>query len=455
MKMITRLTQNQLYRLIVWVAALIWSLLISTLALMGSAHQLSWTLCLVAIVIVIMAAQLGSPVFAPHRARWIYAVGFLTYAALSYGILRGTPPEDQKIWCLITLLPLWQQIFRKDAAISLKPDSRKIRGLLMVTVPGILLVSATLLVRITFQETFATLGTGISYWLFLPTWTHSVVQTQTQTKHRPSTLTSTLPSLFLVTMTLGIVLRFPFVSGTLSGMAIPLLLTGPIFFPWMGLSGHSRGAAYFTIGITGLAVTLHTVINPVILIGILIGALLSLMMWWGPYVSYTDYPQVRGIALLGVAMALSVLAYHFAGFFNPEAFSPVILSVLFIAILTLPKTVPLVPSQSVQSKGEAGDTEPGSLLIPSRMIADQPSQQTILAEQWLFRCGLTPQEKKITQLLLDGYSNKEITSELYISINTLKTHLRNIYRKTDTANRRELISRYKRGDHTRPSAATS
>ncbi len=52
---------------------------------------------------------------------------------------------------------------------------------------------------------------------------------------------------------------------------------------------------------------------------------------------------------------------------------------------------------------------------------------------------LTRQERRIADLLLRGYSNHEIMEELYISINTLKTHLRNIYRKTKTKDRHDLI----------------
>lgn len=54
---------------------------------------------------------------------------------------------------------------------------------------------------------------------------------------------------------------------------------------------------------------------------------------------------------------------------------------------------------------------------------------------------LTPQERRIVSLLVQGRHNPEIIRELYISINTLKTHLRNIYRKTHTQNRRELVQK--------------
>lgn len=53
---------------------------------------------------------------------------------------------------------------------------------------------------------------------------------------------------------------------------------------------------------------------------------------------------------------------------------------------------------------------------------------------------LTPREKEIAILLYKKLSNKEICELLCISNNTLKTHLRNIYRKTGAANRKELRS---------------
>lgn len=53
---------------------------------------------------------------------------------------------------------------------------------------------------------------------------------------------------------------------------------------------------------------------------------------------------------------------------------------------------------------------------------------------------LTTREKEILQLILDGKSNKEICSQLFIEQNTLKTHIKNIYKKTNCSKRDECIN---------------
>lgn len=54
---------------------------------------------------------------------------------------------------------------------------------------------------------------------------------------------------------------------------------------------------------------------------------------------------------------------------------------------------------------------------------------------------LTSREKELVKLVKQGLSNKEIGDKLFISVNTVKKHLQNLYQKTNVANRTELCYR--------------
>jgi len=57
--------------------------------------------------------------------------------------------------------------------------------------------------------------------------------------------------------------------------------------------------------------------------------------------------------------------------------------------------------------------------------------------------SLSKQETAISNLILEGKSNKEIANELFISLSTVKTHITNIYHKLDVSNRNELVLKFK------------
>ncbi|PCJ00670.1 MAG: hypothetical protein COB15_02540 [Flavobacteriales bacterium] len=54
---------------------------------------------------------------------------------------------------------------------------------------------------------------------------------------------------------------------------------------------------------------------------------------------------------------------------------------------------------------------------------------------------LTEREKEIYKELSKGKTNKEIATTLFVSVNTVKTHLKSIYRKLNVKNRTQAVKR--------------
>ena len=54
--------------------------------------------------------------------------------------------------------------------------------------------------------------------------------------------------------------------------------------------------------------------------------------------------------------------------------------------------------------------------------------------------ALTPQEQAVADLARSGRTNKEIAGQLFLSVNTVETHLAHVFRKLGISRRWELIA---------------
>ena len=57
--------------------------------------------------------------------------------------------------------------------------------------------------------------------------------------------------------------------------------------------------------------------------------------------------------------------------------------------------------------------------------------------------GISKREFEILQLVAQGATNQEIADQLFISLNTVKTHLSNLYQKLDVSRRTQAIEKGK------------
>jgi DNA-binding NarL/FixJ family response regulator len=77
----------------------------------------------------------------------------------------------------------------------------------------------------------------------------------------------------------------------------------------------------------------------------------------------------------------------------------------------------------------------GEIVVP-----DGAGRAPATARDWPGRGeGLTEREAEVLALITQGRSNAEIATSMYLSINSVKTHIRNAYRKIGVATRTQAV----------------
>lgn len=90
-------------------------------------------------------------------------------------------------------------------------------------------------------------------------------------------------------------------------------------------------------------------------------------------------------------------------------------------------------------------SEGNSVLSPSiaRLLVDnlaeEPDQPTVNSATLADWEDLTERERDVVKLLCDGFSNREIAAELFLSEPTIKTHVAHIASKVDARDRLQIV----------------
>jgi len=77
------------------------------------------------------------------------------------------------------------------------------------------------------------------------------------------------------------------------------------------------------------------------------------------------------------------------------------------------------------------------LVYEGERVAESPGSAAGVAEHTADEFGLTAREREILERVATGQSNKQIAAEFWLSEQTIKYHLTNVYRKLDVRSRTE------------------
>lgn len=60
--------------------------------------------------------------------------------------------------------------------------------------------------------------------------------------------------------------------------------------------------------------------------------------------------------------------------------------------------------------------------------------------------NITPRQEEIVKYIAEGYKYKEIAEKCFISLNTVRSHIKKIYKQLKVSNKGELIIKYHKGE---------
>jgi len=78
------------------------------------------------------------------------------------------------------------------------------------------------------------------------------------------------------------------------------------------------------------------------------------------------------------------------------------------------------------------------------IVVEVPASSSFqVSEAAIEKCGLTPRELEVLHLMAQGLSNQEIADQLFVSLNTIKTHISNVLSKLEAERRTQAIQKAK------------
>lgn len=284
--------------------------------------------------------------------------------------------------------------------------------------------------------------------LFLPEKAGETAEVASQSKVNISKAFMLL-SVFILLGEFTIGLTFQFILPAYSGIgaitnfywAIPYILTLVIMriFPWkfnrnymLYISIAFIGFAFIDFMLLGTTYTSFFIVCTKIFVtrGIFD------LFWWGITGELLEFSK-NPVKLYGGAVLFYIVGQlvggnlgYYAKQHRIDIYYPV--AVALGAVLTMMLLLPLLQKEL-------------SLLLKShsylsRLSELEPALQVKIVKKAALIDNLTEREGEIVALLMQGRTYKMISAELFLSENTVKTHIKNIYSKLQVKNKTELIN---------------
>ena len=131
----------------------------------------------------------------------------------------------------------------------------------------------------------------------------------------------------------------------------------------------------------------------------------------------------KGIVIIGFFLGLLLIVFQYLEFSYYNSYDSKDLYLLIISIAFL--SVGILIGKKLTKK----------TII---QIADYEVDHGMIA-----KLGISSRELEVLDHLSKGYSNQEIADQLFVSLNTIKTHISNLYTKLDVDKRTKAVSKAK------------
>ncbi len=149
------------------------------------------------------------------------------------------------------------------------------------------------------------------------------------------------------------------------------------------------------------------------------------------FLSKNKLPLLYGIALAAILFLLKWLEYKFV--IIDHAFEIYVGAIAFI-----------FTALGIWLALKLSKPKLQTVVIEKEVYLQKQDPDFVPDEQQLIKMGISKREWEVLSLMSQGLSNQEIANQLYVSLNTVKTHGSNLFLKLDVKRRTQAIEKAKR-----------